>query len=147
MKILVINGPNINMQGVREPGVYGSDTLADMEFGMLNYAKPRSITLEFFQSNHEGSLLDYIQKNVKDSDGIVINPGALTHSSYALRDCLAAVNVPIIEVHLSNIHAREEFRHLSTIAPVVQGQISGFGLQSYLLALEFFALTQKERND
>ena len=135
--VLVLNGPNLNLLGSREPGVYGSMTLAeilsDLEAVALGADPP--LRIEHVQSNHEGNLVDAIQTLGPSSAGIIINPGALTHYSIALRDALAAVGTATIEVHLSNIHAREEFRHHSVIAPVVLGQIAGLGSDGYWLAL------------
>ncbi|WP_261301225.1 type II 3-dehydroquinate dehydratase [Paenibacillus andongensis] len=134
-KVLVINGPNLNMLGVREPGVYGTLSLSTIIQGLNELAGALSIELESFQSNHEGDIIDKIHEAFGTKDGIVINPGAFTHYSYAIRDALSAVQLPTVEVHISNIHKREEFRHHSVTAPVVIGQISGFGAQSYELGL------------
>jgi 3-dehydroquinate dehydratase-2 len=134
-KVLVINGPNLNMLGVREPGVYGTASLSVIIQGLTELAEVLSIELESFQSNHEGQIIDKIHGAFGTKDGILINPGAFTHYSYAIRDALSAVQLPTVEVHLSNIHKREEFRHHSVTAPVVIGQISGFGTQSYELGL------------
>ncbi|MGB4661681.1 MAG: type II 3-dehydroquinate dehydratase [Mobilitalea sp.] len=140
MKILVINGPNLNFLGIREKGIYGTQ---DFEYllGILEEkAKELAVELETFQSNSEGEIIDRIQKAYYDKvEGIVINPGAYTHYSYAIRDALSSITVPKIEVHISNIHQREEFRHTSVTAPVCNGQISGLGLQGYLLAMEYIA--------
>jgi 3-dehydroquinate dehydratase-2 len=133
--ILFLNGPNLNLLGSREPGVYGSKTLRDIEVLLWEEASKLDVTLSFFQSNHEGHLIDAIHEARESHCGIVINPGAFTHTSIALRDAIAAVNVPTVEVHLSNIHQREPFRHHSYIAPVAIGQISGFGVDSYRLGL------------
>jgi 3-dehydroquinate dehydratase-2 len=137
MAILVINGPNLNMLGQREPEIYGSTTLAQIEQSISDRAAELSTSATFFQSNSEGALIDHIQQNGPASDGIIINAGALTHTSIALRDALATLSVRIVEVHISNIYAREEFRHTSLTAPVASGLISGLGPQGYLLALEY----------
>ncbi|MBI5055915.1 MAG: type II 3-dehydroquinate dehydratase [Nitrospirae bacterium] len=134
MKILIIHGPNLNLLGKREADIYGTMTLDDINNLLNLLAKDLSVELEIKQSNHEGEIVDIIQ-NSKDYSALVINPAAYTHTSVAIRDAIAAVEIPTVEVHLSNIHKREEFRHNSLIAPVAYGQISGFGFDSYLLGL------------
>ncbi len=133
-KALVILGPNLNMVGVREKGVYGTETADTINNDILSYAKENGFECEIYQSNHEGDIIDKIHSALNKFDGVIINAGALTHYSYALRDAIACLNIPFIEVHMSNIHAREEFRHTSVIAPVCKGQICGFGKIGYLLA-------------
>ena len=134
MKLLVLNGPNLNMLGKREPEIYGKNTLNDVQDLVENYCNKIDVSVVFYQSNHEGDLIDKIQQS--DVDGIVFNAGAYTHTSIALRDAIASVKTPVVEVHISNVHSREEFRHKSMIAPVCLGQICGFGMNSYILAIE-----------
>ena len=134
-KVLVLLGPNLNMVGVREKGVYGDETAESINLQIMEEAKKHNYECEIFQSNWEGALIDKIHGAKGVYDGVVINAGALTHYSYALRDAIACVWIPFVEVHMSNFHAREEFRHTSVIAPVCAGQIAGFGKQSYFLAL------------
>ncbi len=136
MKILFLNGPNLNLLGQREPQIYGRTTLADVEAAVRQRAAKRGIEIEFEQTNLEGELVTWIQKATGKFDVIVLNAAAYTHTSVALRDAIAAVGTPTIEIHLSNVHAREEFRSKSLIAPVCIGQITGFGADSYILALE-----------
>ena len=147
MKILVIHGPNLNMLGRREPDVYGTSSFDDMHEHIKNFASETGIEVEIFQSNSEGGIVDAIQRAVDTVDGILINPGAYTHYSYAIRDALKGSGLPVVEVHLSNIYAREEFRSKSVTAPVADGQISGFGVESYLLGLRALSsLISKRRH-
>lgn len=135
-KIRVINGPNINFTGIREKGIYGSMTLEDIEKNITEKAEELGIEAECYQSNHEGEIIDYLQRCYHEGvDGIVINPGAYTHYSYAIRDAIASINIPVVEVHMSNIHKREQFRHLSVTVPVCIGQICGLGSFGYELGL------------
>jgi len=136
MKILIVNGPNLNLLGTREPEIYGALTLDDISKTLKEYATSLGIDIEFYQSNIEGEIVNKIQWAKDTCNGIVINPAAYTHTSIAIRDAIAAVNLPTIEVHISNIHNREDFRKNSFIAPVCIGQVSGFGLDSYKLGLE-----------
>lgn len=133
--IWVINGPNLNLLGFREPGIYGSLSLQAIEDNLRKQADLAGIGITFYQSNHEGAIIDRIHGAIGQADGILLNPGALTHYSYAVRDAISSARIPTVEVHLSNIHAREEFRHTSVIAPVAVGQIAGFGAASYTLGL------------
>ncbi len=135
MKILVMHGPNLNLLGKREPGIYGSFTLDDVNTALSKLARELSVDIVFFQSNHEGELVQKIQDALGVFQAIVINPGAYTHTSVALRDAIASTGLPVFEAHISNIYRREEFRHHSYIAPVAVGQVAGFGMDSYLLAL------------
>jgi 3-dehydroquinate dehydratase-2 len=141
MKILIINGPNLNLIGSREPDVYGTKTLEDINRLIENHAKQRGVEVSFLQTNHEGDIIDAVQKagfgeKQERFDAIVINPGAFTHYSIAIRDAVKAAGIPVVEVHLSNIHGREEFRARSVVAGVCIGQITGFGYRSYLLAID-----------
>ena len=137
MQVLVLHGPNLNLLGTREPDVYGSETLADIDADIQEIGRENGVEVTCFQSNHEGQLIDKIHQAATDGiDGIIVNPGGLTHTSVSLRDAIAAVTTPVVEVHLSNIHAREAFRQHSFITPVAVGQISGFGAAGYKLALQ-----------
>lgn len=136
MKLLVINGPNLNMLGTREPEKYGTETFSDLEKEIHAYSFELGLNIETFQSNSEGEIIDKIQQAIGGFDGILINAGGYTHTSVAIRDAISSVNLPCVEVHMTNIYAREEFRHKSLIAPVCIGQISGFGQNSYKLGLK-----------
>lgn len=135
-QILLIHGPNLNLTGKREPGVYGRDSLASINAEVVNKCEQLGMRCVVFQSNSEGALIDRIHQAMEDCDAIIINAGAYTHYSYAIRDAIAAVRLPCVEVHMSNVHAREEFRHKSVIGPVCAGVIAGFGKNSYLLAVD-----------
>lgn len=142
MKVLVLNGANMNLLGKREPEVYGKETLEDLEKAINEEASRLGMNVGFFQSNHEGEIVDAIHNAMKEgTDAVIINPGAFTHYSYAIRDAIKGTGIKAIEVHMSNIHAREEFRTKSVIAPVCIGQVSGFGVKSYLAALYILAGT------
>lgn len=134
-RILVVHGPNLNLLGKREPAVYGSQTLPEIDRRIREAVEEMGLELRIVQSNHEGQLIDSIHQALGWADGLVINPGAYGHTSYAIRDAIVAVGLPAVEVHLSNVHARETFRHTSVIAPVCVGQISGFGWRSYALGM------------
>lgn len=140
MRFLLLNGPNLNMLGIREPEKYGSKTLTDIEDELTEIAEKHSVELVCRQSNHEGKIVDEIQQANGTFDGIILNAGGYTHTSVAIRDAIAAISIPVVEIHLTNIHAREEFRHTSLIAPVCIGQICGFGANSYELGI--IALTK-----
>lgn len=140
-KIVVVNGPNLDRLGTREPDIYGTQTLADLERLVRERGRQLGAEVSFFQSNHEGELIDFLQREAPGSLGVVINPAAFSHYSLALYDCLQALAVPVVEVHLSNIHAREEFRSRSVTARAAKGLIAGLGFKGYELAMEY--LTQK----
>lgn len=145
MKILVINGPNLNLLGKRDRQIYGQKTLAEIEQSLVSRGRELGVELLFFQSNHEGCIIDEIQDKADEVDGLIINPGALTHYSVALRDALADLRIPVIEVHLSNIFARESFRNISITAPVCSGIVAGFGWRSYQAAMDLlFSMVEKE---
>lgn len=135
MRILVVNGPNLNLLGTREPTIYGKDTLSSISDEIRQHADKLGVEVDFFQSNCEGEIIDTLHSARENADGIILNAGAYTHYSIAIRDAISAIELPVIEVHLSNVHAREEFRKNSVIAPVCKGTISGFGKNSYILAL------------
>jgi 3-dehydroquinate dehydratase II len=135
MKILVLHGPNLNLLGTREPEVYGSMTLADIDKKSVELGKELGIDVKSLQSNHEGALIDALHDARTWANGVVFNPGGYTHTSIALRDAISAIQIPVVEVHLSNVYAREEFRHVSMISAVCKGKITGFGWRSYLLGL------------
>ena len=138
-KYLIINGPNLNLLGSRDANIYGSTTLADIEAALLSRAGDLGISLAFFQSNSEGAIIDFVQANAMHAQGVVINPGALTHYGYSLREALSDSRLPIIEVHISNIYSREPWRHRSVIAGVSKGQVTGLGWRGYIVALETLA--------
>ncbi len=139
MRIHIINGPNLNLLGRRNPEFYGKQSFPELMNKVQKYAQKIGLEIDCFQSNHEGALIDDIHAHLDQIDGLIINPGALTHYSYALRDALEILEIPIIEVHLSNIQARDDFRHVSVISPVCTGTISGLGMKGYYLALNFFS--------
>lgn len=135
-KVVLIHGPNLNLTGLREPGIYGKDTLAEINAEVIRKCNGAGMECEVFQSNSEGAIIDCIHAKREECDGILLNAGAYTHYSYAIRDAISAVRLPCIEIHMSNVHAREEFRHTSVIAPVCAGVIAGFGKNSYVLAVD-----------
>lgn len=145
LQLLILHGPNLNRLGTREPETYGTETLASINEKIEHYAKERQIDVSFFQSNAEHELIDAIHQAADEKvDGIIMNPAAFTHYSIAIRDAIASVDVPVIEVHISNVHTREQFREVSVTAPVCMGQLTGFGAHSYLLAVEAFYLQGRE---
>ena len=139
MKILVINGPNLNMLGGRDPGAYGTISFAEIEHRIREAADELGVEVELFQSNHEGAIVDFLQDSAGGASGILINAGALTHYGLSMRDALADAGLPVVEVHISNIHARERFRHRSVIAPLAVGQIAGLGWRGYIYGLTYLA--------
>ncbi len=144
-RFLLINGPNLNFLGRRDPNLYGALTLDDIEQRLTQLATSLGHEIVCFQSNSEGAIIDFVQENWQRNRGVIINPGALTHYGYALRDALADASVPVIEVHISNIYAREGFRSHSVMAPIARGQISGFGWQGYLAALDLLSAIDEEQ--
>lgn len=144
MKILVINGPNLNLLGEREPGIYGDQSYSTLSEMVMDKADELGVKCEIFQSNHEGAIIDKLHSARKDFDGVVLNAGAYTHYSYAIRDAISAIKIPVIEVHISNVFARDEFRKNSVIAPVCKGSISGFGFAGYLMAMDALAKCSQE---
>lgn len=147
-KILIINGPNLNLLGKREPLVYGNKTLEDLNQHLKSLADQLKIEVMFYQSNVEGEIINYLHTHYENADGVIINPGAYTHYSYSIRDAISAIGITTIEVHISNIHDREEFRSKSVIAPVCNGSIVGFGFYGYAMALSYFADNlQKDQNE
>ena len=146
MRILLINGPNLNLLGQRQPEIYGSTTLQQIEERVRKRAEELGVEISAFQSNDEGGIIDFLQKESPAADGALINPGALTHYSLALRDALEATTLPFVEVHISNIYAREEFRHHSVLADIAVGQVSGLGWRGYLAALDSLVAILKERS-
>ncbi|RKX28077.1 MAG: type II 3-dehydroquinate dehydratase [Candidatus Zixiibacteriota bacterium] len=138
-RILIVNGPNLNMLGKRELEIYGTETLDEMNKRLAEIAEELKLEVRFFQSNSEGDLINFIQNESPDAMGLIINPGALTHYSYALADAITAVDIETVEVHISNIYTREEFRHKSVISPVASGHLVGFGFYGYAMALSYFA--------
>lgn len=139
MKIMVMNGPNLNLLGQREPGLYGNKTLSQIEESLTRLGRELDVEVTCFQSNREGELVDALQKAGTDCDGVILNAGAYTHTSVAVRDAVSAIRIPVVEVHLTNPHAREEFRRVSLLADVAAGSIAGFGAESYTLALLWFS--------
>ncbi|MBB5173087.1 type II 3-dehydroquinate dehydratase [Texcoconibacillus texcoconensis] len=142
-KVLILNGPNLNRLGTREPDVYGRESLEDLKKRLDKFGNKRGVSIRMEQSNHEGELVDLLHTAEEDCQGIVINPAAFTHYSYALRDAIASLSIPTVEVHLSNVHARESFRQTSVTAPVCVGQLSGFGFLGYEMAIDYLL----RRND
>ena|SRR5687767_9313969 len=144
MSYLLVNGPNLNTLGTREPQIYGHDTLADVVSRVEKRADDLGVEVDAFQSNHEGAIIDFLQANTGKADGLVINPGGLAHTSLVLRDAITACQIPTVEVHISNIHAREPFRHESTLTAVCRGMITGLGWRGYIYALEYLVSSAEE---
>lgn len=148
MNILILNGPNLNLLGEREPSIYGDNSLAAINKRLKAFADKYGANTDFLQSNHEGAIIDALHDARTKYDYVILNAGAYTHYSYAIRDAIAAIKIPVIEVHLSNVHAREEFRHTSVISPVCKGTIAGFGEQSYFMAMCYcLGITNKTESD
>ena len=145
MRFLLVNGPNLNTLGTREPHIYGSDTLADVVALVQQRASDLGVEVDAFQSNHEGAIIDYLQANTGRADGLIINPGGLAHTSLVLRDAITACQIPTVEVHISNIHAREPFRHESILTAVCRGMITGLGWRGYVLALDYLVEAQSQK--
>ena len=146
-KILIVNGPNLNLLGRREPEVYGRVTLEELNEQLRELGRDLNLELMFYQSNSEGAIIDYLHQEGFEADGLIINPGALTHSSHSLRDAIGGIGIEAVEVHISNIYGREEFRRTSVIAPVCRGQLVGFGYYGYAMALSYFADKSVGEND
>ena len=146
LKIIVIHGPNLNLLGKREPGIYGSMTMEQINNHLVKIGKEEGVEVHLFQSNGEGAIIDALHDAAEWANGVVMNAGAYTHYSIAIRDAIAAIKIPVIEVHLSNVHAREEFRHKSVIAPVCRGVVAGFGWRSYVLGLQGLIDTLKDED-
>ena len=138
MRFLLVNGPNLNLLGSREPGIYGKKTYDNLILELQTHADRLGATLDCFQSNHEGEIIDCLHKADENFDAVILNPGALTHYSYAIRDAIQSINAPVLEIHISNIYARESFRQISVTAPACIGQITGLGIQGYYLAIDYF---------
>ena len=145
MKVLILNGPNLNLLGWREPDIYGNTDFNSF-YKTLKEEYKDKIDIRYFQSNHEGDIIDKLQQSLLDYDGVILNAGGFTHTSVAIRDAIASIHTPVIEVHISNINAREEFRHTSLIAPVCKGSIIGFGLNGYKLGIEYFLINENGTN-
>ena len=144
MRYLLVNGPNLNTLGTREPQIYGHDTLADVVARVTLRAGELGVDVEAFQSNHEGAIIDYLQANTGKADGLIINPGGLAHTSIVLRDAITACQIPTVEVHISNVHSREPFRHESILTAVCRGMITGLGWRGYIYALEYLVAASNE---